>query len=290
MIKSILLLIVILLNGVTYSQTIEDKFSRAEEHYENKEYQEALEMFLSIAQDKRHELYPRVLYNIGHIYSIIEDTTSARKYFELILNGKFEENEMGGPGEGIMAEPYALYKHRACKYLAEINLDNKNYRKALKYVSLADSVYSYNHFCGNAIAANNIFITSLYADCYIGLGKLDSAINCLLPEMFNNGLSDNSFIVSKLVELLYQKFNQDELNRIFKEAVNTIVIEKEKSEEYIYTYGYIILFDKKIKIPHFDVISFFETEENQKTDEEWENIFKETYYTSDVYKRIVTNN
>lgn len=84
----------------------------------------------------------------------------AKETFLKIVNSKANDKEKGGAGSGIMGEPYANYKNRALKNLAKIEIANKNYSEALKYLEETKK-FSYQHFCGNEFAQDK-FISLNY--------------------------------------------------------------------------------------------------------------------------------
>lgn len=204
-------------------------------------YQELLDSF------PKSKLLFRTLNNKGFIELALEDKAEAKKTFLKILESKADDKEKGGIGSGIMAEPYANYKNRACKVLAEIYIADSNYKDAIKYLDETKQ-YPYRHFCGNEYASNRIYMCSLYAKCYIGLRDNKRAIEVLLPELLENGLADNSDVVELAYTVLSKEYSKNELKLKFETAFKNYTIEKVRREKDEYEMFYIYFLDTKLRL------------------------------------------
>lgn len=234
----------------TYAQKPQELFDQAMEYYRDKEYDSALLIFEKINKKGRggESLVAKSYYNIGHIYMLKEDYPNAKLIFEAILDGGYNEMDKGGRGEGIMAEPYALYKNNSCKNLAEIALMEKKYTSALDYTRLFDEVYPYQHFCGNEYAANDIYVAYTYARCYDGLGKTKKAIEVLLPQVMYNGLAGNQYLVELAGSLIRKQYSPQEICTELEQAVMNISKKVNKVDGREYDYYSTFFLGIEIKI------------------------------------------
>ena len=87
----------------------------------------------------------RALNNKGFAELELKDYKKAKETFLKILKSEANDKEKGGIGSGIMGEPYANYKNRACKTLADIELKSNNYYEALNYLDETKK-FPYAHF------------------------------------------------------------------------------------------------------------------------------------------------
>lgn len=177
-----------------------DYFNEAAGYYEAQEYGKALEGYRYIMDHHpKNELYPMAVYNVGYLYYRLDSTAKAIQIFNTILRSRFNEKDrLGG---GIMADPYANYKHRAGELLSEVYYKQQQYDSALHYFSLSDTANPYLHFCGNEYAANDVYTALRYADIYKKLAQPDKAIQHLLKAVFIN-LADNTEVLTALEQLL----------------------------------------------------------------------------------------
>ena len=181
-----------------------DYFEEAGRYYDEGKMDKALSCYLYIVENHpRNELYPRALNNVGYIYFQQQKYKKAIVAFTKLLNGGQDELEpLGG---GIMANPYANYRHRAAAQISDCYYELRQYDSALRYLALSDTTYPFWSDCGNAYAENDIWTALRYADIYQKLNQPDKAIEKLLPEVFDTGLADNSKIIAELKELLKGK-------------------------------------------------------------------------------------
>lgn len=230
-------------------------------------YQELIDSF------PNSKLLYRTLNNKGFIELELDDIDEAKKTFLSILDGKADDKEKGGIGSGIMAEPYSNYKNRASKALANIYIKEKNYKDAVKYLDLTIK-YPYRHFGGNEYAADDIYMSELYAKCYIGLNNYEKAYEILLPNILENGLADNSDLVDIAYDALLKKYTREDLKSKYEQAFKNYKVEKVKSEKEEYEKYFIFFLDTKIELSSWR-LEFIKTEEKDK---EIESIYKKSRF------------
>ncbi len=193
------------------------------------------------------KLLYRALNNKGFTEFALNDKEEARETFLTIIKSKADDKEKGGAGSGIMAEPYANYKNRAAKMLAEIYIEEHNFKEALKYLNLTKK-YPYRHFCGNEYAADDIYMSTLYGKCYLGLNDLKKAYDALLPNLIDNGLADNTHLVTITYNALLKTYKKEDLKVLYEQAFKNYKIEKRTSDKDEYEDFYISFLDKKIEL------------------------------------------
>jgi tetratricopeptide (TPR) repeat protein len=260
-----------------FSQKAQKQFEYASALYEAGKFDSALYSFANIYNKGRgsETLIAKAYYNIGVIYLEQKRNTYAKEIFENILESDFDEMDRGGTGSGIMGEPYAIYKNRSCRILAAIALDEKDYETALKYTKMADKEYPYRHFCGNEYAANDIYLATMYARCYEGLGDKEKAIQTLLPHCIENGLASNSELVDQLCLLIKEKYSKEEIKQRVESAASGISVKEIKQGTYTERNYYVNIFNTELKIEGYpEGIDYRETK-NMKGAELYRYYFKE---------------
>lgn len=219
----------------------------------------------------------RALNNKGFIELSLNNNDEAKKTFQRILDSNADDNENLGAGSGIMAEPYANYKNRASKILAELYINDDKYIEAINYLNLTQK-YPYKHFGGNELAADRIRISELYAKCYIGLNDRKKALEYLLPNIMDNGLADNSKLVILAYETMLKEYSRTDLKITYEQAFKTYKREKVKNTEEVY-YNYFIKFlNVQIKLSPWRLSEI----EPQRAKDEINNI----YTQSQLYKLL----
>lgn len=202
----------------------------------------------------------RALNNKGHAEFQLNDTDKAKETFLKVLNSGANDNEKGGAGSGIMAEPYAMYKNTACKILAEIEMKNKNYREAISYLDLTKK-FPYSHFCGNAYAAEEIYMATMYSECYLGLNEYEKAYDILLPNIIENGLARNDHLVKTAFDAFLKNHTKEELKVQFENAFQNIITERETRNKEEYNNYYIRFLNRKILLNSWDFYGGFASKE-----------------------------
>lgn len=221
----------------------------------------------------KSKLLFRTLNNKGFIELALDDKVEAKKTFLKIIDSKADDKEKGGIGSGIMAEPYANYKNRAAKILADISIKDSNYTDAIKYLDLTQK-YPYRHFCGNEYAADEIYVSQLYATCYLGINDKQKALKILLPNILENGLADNSDLVDLVYKTLLKDYQKDELKVKYEQAFKGYQTEKVKSENEEYHKYYITFLDTKIELSAWQ-LDYLKPEEKQN---EIDNIYRNSKF------------
>lgn len=205
----------------------------------------------------------RALNNKGFAELQLEDYEKAKETFSTLLNSKANDKEKGGVGSGIMGEPYANYKNRACKILAGLELKSQNYQEALHYLDQTKK-YPYRHFCGNEYAADEIYMAKMYSECYLGLNQYDKAYDILLPNIIENGLASNSQLIHTTFQALLKNYKKEDLKIQFENAFKNVKAEKEKVNKEEYTMFYIYFLDRKIKLNSWQLHEFLTEQEREK--------------------------
>lgn len=226
--KCILVVLLTLLSTLTGKAQKKEKiaalFKTAYDQVEGSLYTDAIQTYKKIIRKAAYSSpeYAKSIYNTGYLYGLLEKYDSAKIIFTGILEEDFDEMDKGGKGEGIMADPYALYKHNACENLASIELHQGNYKAALDYIKLFDTEYPYKHFCGNEWQAYYIYKAQMYAKAYLGLKDTTRALTYLLQEVFDTGLASNRQLVSFTLEILQKKYTPEYLCAEMQKAIESL--------------------------------------------------------------------
>jgi tetratricopeptide (TPR) repeat protein len=201
----------------------EDYFTEAIALNEAGKSEEALAGFQYIVKYcKRNELYSRALFNVAFLYEKLKKHDSALFVYKTIIQSGFDEKEWSGLG--IMDNPYAMYAHNSCSNISSIYSELQQYDSALHYFALADTVYPYEHFCGNAYEAYYVYRAVRYAELYGQLKAPDKALGALLQAAFIYS-DDSSSVVKELRVLLQDKKGAA---KELDEALNHIYSRKHK--------------------------------------------------------------
>jgi tetratricopeptide (TPR) repeat protein len=257
--------------GVILSQNkVEVLFIKAEEYYNNQQLDSALNVYKEITvKYPKHKLYPRAFYNVGYTAWQLDKYDLAIEVFKKILRSNFDDNEKG-PGEGLMSEPYAIYKHRSCIILYEIYFARLEYSTALKYLRMADKQYPYQHFCGNEYAANDIYMANQFSKLYDAMGQIDY------------GLASNQVILTQMELVLSKKYGAVKIKEELLAAQERITLKQENN----YEYGYVTLFDVEVPLPE----DLWPLPHNIKVDDYFNlstiERYKVNYINSEFYKRF----
>lgn len=214
-------LLMVSLNTVAQKMP-QDYFDEGIQFVEDEDQASALKAFQYIVDNNpKNRLFPRALYNTGIINSQMGNTGKAISIFEKIL--KSNVNDMEPSGGGIMDDPYAGYKHNSSSMLSSIYSDIKMYDSALYYLTMSDTLYPYQHFCGNEYAADDVNKALRYGYLYLQKGDTAKAIESLMGGAFRDGLTDNSEVMEKLKEILSNKKN---VAKEFEASLDKIYTEK----------------------------------------------------------------
>ena len=193
-----------------------------------------------IQEYPKSRLRYRALNNIALVSYQLGYIDDAIKYNKQIIDSKAKDKEFGGTGDGLMAEPYANYKNRACKKLAILFLERKNYEEALKYVKLTKK-HPYLHFCGNAAIEDEIYVNGLYAKCYKELGEIGKALEYSLPHTFVGHCSSLSYserVGQVTFDILKENYDVNFLLNEYQRTVNNITLSDDSTAFELTFMGY----------------------------------------------------
>lgn len=199
-------------------------FEHALSLYEDERFEEctlALYEFMATFPDS--PLLGRAHYNLGLIQFQRQHWDAAAAVFKEILAADYNEQDANN-----LMEPYALYKHHSGRLLAEISLEQKDYKAAEEYIRLFEVVYPYQHFCGNELTAYAIYLATMKARVYEGQKKIEKAIRTLVPYVFDYALASNTELLDLLINILYLHYRADEIKHELNEALATIEVKKGK--------------------------------------------------------------
>lgn len=223
-----------------------DYFDQGLKYLNERKYAEAKEPFREIVAHHPHNIiYSRAFYNLGYIYYERREYDSAINIFKNILKSDFNDTEeLGG---SIMSEPYANYRHRASALLSDIYSAENLPDSALQYLILADTVYSYIHFCGNELEANRVEFAVKYSKLYQKLSDDDKAFSSLIPVVFAR-LSSNEAVIEQM-KILLQKMKIKNLKRNLDRAINNIKTDISVINGKTYTNYYFIFLNNTFYAP-----------------------------------------
>jgi tetratricopeptide (TPR) repeat protein len=216
-----------------------------------------------IREYPKSNLLFRALNNKGFAELQLEYYKEAKETFLKILNSNANDIKKGGVGSGIMGEPYANYKNRAAKILADLELKSKHYQEALAYLDETKK-YPYRHFCGNEYAADEIYMSEMYSKCYLGLNQYEKAYDILLPNIIENGLASNSELIKMTIDALLKNYKKEELKIQFENSFKNVVAEKVIRNKNEYTVYYIYFLNRKIQLESWQLNDGMSEQEREK--------------------------
>lgn len=231
-----------------------------------------------IKEYPKSNLLFRALNNKGFAELELNDNKKAKETFLEILKSKANDKEKGGIGSGIMGEPYANYKNRACKMLAELEIKNGNYQEALNYLNETKN-FPYQHFCGNEYAADDIYMADSYSKCYLGLNQYEKAYDQLIPNIIENGLASNFVLVNTAINALLKNYKKEDLKIQFENSFKNVTVEKITANKSEYTAYNINFLNRKIKL---DIWQLYEGMNEAEKQKEYNRILSE----SEFYKLL----
>lgn len=271
--KTITAILFFILTAVVFGQQVDDKVILYQiiDSYENDSIDYAKIELSAFVKTK-----PTSIYKIIAIFYLAEIANDQENYKEAIIlyNQVLKMNVQDSIDNN--------YKNNSAKELAEIYINKKEYKKAIKSLDLTNRRFPYRHFCGNAYAADNIFKTGLYSMCYIAQEKYKKAIDVLTPYMFSNGLADNSGLIKTLYETYLKVYTKDQIKNEFLNADNSLVIKKKKYKDEIYYRPLIRIFGRQVYV-YVSTLAWYPSS-NEITDEEWKQKTIETIKQSNIYK------
>lgn len=196
------------------------------------------------------KLLVRTLDFKGTIEYELNYINEAKKTFQSILNSKIGGLVNTGFKSEVIEDPYSYLKNEATERLANIFIDEKNYTEALKYLDLT-KIYPYEDFCGNAVAADKLYIAESYAKCYLELNELPKAYEILLPNILDNSLVDNSHLIETTYNALLLTYKKEDLKNQFKQAFLNYQAEKVTSNNEEYERYFITFLKTRIEFMEF---------------------------------------
>ncbi len=199
----------------------------------------------------KSNLYPKALYNLAHISSLLQYDEDEISYLKKLLESNADDRDHSGRN-GLMANPYANYKHDASNRLTEIFIKKGDFKNALKYKKVSEK-YPLQHFCGNAFAAEEIHNAQIYGEIYNGLGNSDKALHYLLPHVFGNGFASNDKLVQTTIDILKKNSDSKTLKSSLENAMNNFYSKKVNLNNDEWTNYYIHLFDTEIEVPSWGI-------------------------------------
>lgn len=223
-----------------------------------------------ISEYPKSKLIFRTLNNKGFAELELEYYGEAEKTFLKILKSDANDKEKGGIGSGLMGEPYANYKNRACKILADLELKKENFTNALKYLETTKK-YPYQHFCGNEFASEEIYMAEMYSKCYLGLNQYDKAYDILLPNIIENGLASNSELIEITFNALLKNYKKEDLKSQFENSFKNVIAQKETRNKNEYTFYYINFLNRKIELNSWKLNEMLNEQEREKITAEIQN-------------------
>lgn len=207
------------------------------------------ELYQEIIDDyPNSDLFYNALYNQALLDIELGDTDDAELSFKKILKElKNDKNDK-----------YSYLKASTNRSLANISINNGKHNEALNYLDNYKK-YPFKHFCGNAHASYNTDLNTMYAKCYLGLNEIDKAYDILLPNLLEDGMSDNSEIVQLTYETLLKKYEKEELKRMYNKAFDELIVENNKD----YREYFIVFLNTKLKLNFFG-IDFLKDDKNKE--------------------------
>lgn len=249
-------------------------FEEAAQRFEAGDYLTAAVDFEQlIKQYPKSDVVPRAHFNRALCYYYFKDYETSEEIFHEILEQRYDERDPNG-----LMEPYALYKHHTCRYLASIALEKKDYQAAEKYINLFDKKYPYQHFCGNEWSAYDMYKAVMYAKVYRGTNRIDRAMNELLPHMFSDALASNEEVLTELEDIIDKHYSKDESQAEFEKALASLEVKDVKKHRS----GTIILYGVKIEIE--DYFYDYDEKSSKVSDEER---YKQKVLDNPLFKRFL---
>ncbi|MDM1406199.1 tetratricopeptide repeat protein [Myroides sp. DF42-4-2] len=246
------------------------------EHTKNAMLNKSVDLYYELVED-----YPNspwlfyALNNIGYAELAMQQYDRAKEVFQRIIMGDTNNKNKNKKGANLDG---ANFKNRAAKELVKIGIEEGNFQEALTYLKLSEQ-FPYQHFCGNAFAEEDIYVSLLYAKCYMGLNQPDKAIEVLLPNLLENRLADNSAAVHMVFDILCASYEVDVLRELYKESFKNVKVKTKgvKGSEYEVDYISFLAVD-------IDLLYSFSLYSSDRNDREQE--INQIYIDSLFYKLL----
>jgi len=246
-----ILFLLIIASALQAQKMPSDYFDEAVRFDNENKLDESLASFEYIIRNHpKNGYYPISYYNTALLLYKKKNYEESKLRFKNILKGNFNEFEQRSGG--IMDDPYTNYRHWSSVYISNIFYDQQQYDSALYYFSLSDSLYDYEHFCGNAIEGMAIQTAKHYALLYEKLNQPDSAISALLKYAFPT-LNGNGELISELKRFLTPKAKTINFKRELDNAISLLKkIENDPGSKRDDVYAFVFLGNEvKIEADYF---------------------------------------
>lgn len=156
-------------------------------------------------------------------------------YYQLGQLEKAKENYILCVSDTFKTHFFSI-KRDCVKNLVDLLLAEKEYEKALGYLRKAESELPHFRICSNGEFGKETMLSYKFAQCFAGIGQLDSAMNYLTPYMFSEPYGMDSLGYIEIVEfyiiILKKKYSDAELKLELKNAIKQMYYKKEKDEEW----------------------------------------------------------
>ena len=227
----------LVLDYYLYSDSVKESTKELAVEVRKKMLIKAIDLYDTLLEEyPNSSLAIEALYNVGYAQLTLQEYDKAKETFQRII--ATNPNDKGKRKKGVKNVSYGNYKNRAVKELVVLELKDNAFQKALTYLELTKE-FPYQHFCGNAYAEDDIYISLLYAKCYIGLNQTDKALQVLFPNLIENGLADNSEVVHFVFDILKSRYEIEVLSDYYKKSFENVQIKKIKEKNYEYEVEYI---------------------------------------------------
>ena len=120
----------------------------------------------------------------------------------------------------FFSEFEGYYKFISYVGLGEISIKKNEFDEALKFLKLADTKFLPRHGgCANGMIMSRTYVSLKYADLYLRIGDITSALNRLLDYLLlGEGYSAEA--AYKLRNLLLKKYSQKQINKELDKNLN----------------------------------------------------------------------
>jgi hypothetical protein len=170
------------------------------------------------------------------------------------------------------------YKNTACQYLAKICIEEKKFKKALKYITLADKKYIINYSCGTGHNSYRAELSELYGYAYLGLGNYNKVIKILLPYM-NNWDCDTKPLNIALV----QKYTPKELTNEIDKAMASITFDDNSKHQCVIE-GKAVMCNPSFSFVFINQKRYLGLSEGEHTKKDAEKELKEFFVSQNLIK------
>ena len=182
--------------------------------------------------EQNHIIYAELAATLWHLNKIPE----AERMLLHIVNSKAAYytktvyHSSGAPVIGYGSFT-SNYQNEASRYLAQIYIERQEYKRALKYVKLADRKYKVAFTCGTGHRSYREEIDGLYNLAYEGLGKYKEVIKRGLPNY-------DRYNVDVLVRAMQNMYTQSEIDEELLRAEASVECVVDNDSSYTFSTAY----------------------------------------------------